>query len=137
MRAAMAKRKPDNIDKDLAMAEKLGYGPHYGAYKADYPNTREPEPEPEIVPVTPDKDVYDVVCPVCGKTFAKVHGLQMYCCQRCKDVAKQRRQRARYDRIRGGIPKRICPTCKGEFLPVHRSQKYCCDECQRKRKQSA
>jgi hypothetical protein len=131
----MAKRKPDNIDKDLAMAEKLGYGPHYGAYKADYPNTR--EPEPEIVPVTPDKDVYDAVCPVCGKTFAKVHGLQMYCCQRCKDDARRRMNRDRYARIMGAISNRICPTCKREFLPVHRSQKYCCDECQRKRKQSA
>lgn len=123
-----------NLDKDIAMAEQLGYGPHYGAYKADHPCTREPGPDPEIVPVTPEKDVYEAVCPICGKSFEKAHALQMYCCQRCKDVAKQRRHRARYDRIRGGIPKRICPTCKREFLPVHRSQKYCCDKCQRKRK---
>lgn len=137
MRAAMAKRKPDNIDKDLAMAEKLGYGPHYGAYKADHPSTREPEPEPEIVPVTPAKEVYDAVCPVCGKTFEKTHALQMFCGQKCREVSNRRRAQARYDRIKGSIPKRICPTCKREFLPVHRSQKYCCDKCQRKRKQSA
>ena len=31
----------DNLDKDIRMAEKLGYGVHYGAFKADYPNTKE------------------------------------------------------------------------------------------------
>lgn len=34
-----------NLDKDLAMMEKLGYGPHYGAYKADYPHTMEKQPD--------------------------------------------------------------------------------------------
>lgn len=35
----------DNLDKDIKMAEKLGYGIHYGAYKADHPHTKEMEPE--------------------------------------------------------------------------------------------
>lgn len=28
----------DNIERDVIAAMKLGYGVHYGAYKADYPN---------------------------------------------------------------------------------------------------
>lgn len=33
-----------NLDKDLIMMEKLGYGPHYGNYKVDFPNTMEKDP---------------------------------------------------------------------------------------------
>ena len=34
-----------NLDKDLIMMEKLGYGPHYGNYKVDFPNTMEKDPQ--------------------------------------------------------------------------------------------
>lgn len=34
-----------NLDKDLVMMEKLGYGPHYGNYKVDFPNTMEKDPK--------------------------------------------------------------------------------------------
>lgn len=56
----------DNLDKDIRMAEKLGYGVHYGAFKADYPNTREKTPEqidPELQP-----------CLWCGMLFRKDQG---------------------------------------------------------------
>ena len=43
----MKRKKPDNIDLDVRRAELLGYGIHYGRYKADYPNTKGMDPEQE------------------------------------------------------------------------------------------
>lgn len=54
-----------NLDKDLIMMEKLGYGPHYGAYKADHPHTMEKQPE-EIL----DESKFGL-CRNCGRKFSK------------------------------------------------------------------
>lgn len=36
----MSKKKPqDHLDYDVMRANELGYGPHYGNYKADHPET--------------------------------------------------------------------------------------------------
>lgn len=69
-----------NLDKDLAMMRKLGYGPHYGAYKADYPNTREKEPE-----VILDERDYGT-CRNCGRRFSKKgRGYRkLYCDDTCR-----------------------------------------------------
>lgn len=76
----MAKRQPDNLDKDVAMALKLGYGVHYGAYKADHPHTREKEPE-EIL----DQSRFGL-CLNCGKRFSKCgRGYRkLYCDDVCR-----------------------------------------------------
>lgn len=51
----------DNLTRDVLAAEALGYGCHYGDYKADYPNTRD---TPLPVKSEPMK-----TCPTCGKSF--------------------------------------------------------------------
>lgn len=40
----MAKRILDNLERDVVAAMRLGYGVHYGAYKADHPHTRDCSP---------------------------------------------------------------------------------------------
>lgn len=55
----------DNLDRDVAMAMKLGYGVHYGDYKTNHPNTREKEPEQIL-----DPNEYGI-CRNCGKMFPK------------------------------------------------------------------
>lgn len=43
------KRKLDNIERDVIRAMELGYGVHYGNYKADHPFTKyDPEPVPMV-----------------------------------------------------------------------------------------
>lgn len=70
----------DNLDKDVAMAMKLGYGVHYGRYKADYPHTREKEPE-----VILDESKFGT-CLNCGRRFSKVgRGYRkVYCDDVCR-----------------------------------------------------
>lgn len=69
-----------NLDKDIIMMEKLGYGPHYGRYKADYPNTKEKEPE-EIL----DESKFGT-CRNCGCRFNKTgrHYKKIYCDETCR-----------------------------------------------------
>ena len=42
----MKQKNPDNLDLDVRRAQLLGYGIHYGRYKADHPNTKQYETEP-------------------------------------------------------------------------------------------
>lgn len=79
----MKKRKPDNLDLDVRRAELLGYGPHYGRYKADYPKTK-----PDIVP----DDLNTQACPVCGTRF-RPRKKQKYCCERCRQAAYLAKQK--------------------------------------------
>lgn len=66
-----------NLDKDIRMAEKLGYGVHYGAYKADYPSTKEKAPE------RIDNDVQP--CLWCGMLFRIDRGRRkMFCTDACR-----------------------------------------------------
>ena len=39
----------DNLARDVALAEKLGYGCHYGRFKAVYPNTMDKSIEEILV----------------------------------------------------------------------------------------
>ena len=76
----MKKKEPDNLALDVRRAELLGYGPHYGRYKADYPHTREDqEQEPEPVP----KGWERKICPTCQKEFYGKHN-QVYCGEACR-----------------------------------------------------
>ena len=76
------KRKLDHIERDVIAAMKLGYGVHYGHYKADYPHTSDEEPlEMEIVP--PERVR---VCKQCGKLFvvsSSQHN-KIYCDDYCR-----------------------------------------------------
>lgn len=76
----MAKRKLDNIERDVIAAMELGYGVHYGNYKADHPNTKEPE-EDSI----PDPEEYGS-CRNCGKPFPRrgYRYRKLYCDDDCR-----------------------------------------------------
>lgn len=69
----------NNLDKDIRMAAKLGYGVHYGAYKADYPNTKEKTPERIDDSVQP--------CLYCGMLFRKDQGRRkLFCTDACRQM---------------------------------------------------
>lgn len=89
------KRKLDNIERDVIQAERLGYGCHYGRYKADYPYTREEEEEiPEDAPTR--------ICEHCGEPFCMIGAshLRKYCSYECcqkaarKQAANRRKKEA-------------------------------------------
>lgn len=75
----------DNLDKDIAMAMKLGYGCHYGAYKADHPHTR------DITDSAQNQTVKMMVCERCGQRYFKRKHNQKYCSTRCQQLAGMQR----------------------------------------------
>lgn len=75
----------DNLTLDVLDAERLGYGPHYGHFKADHPQTAEanrdrlkPKKETRI------KKVYEFSCMCCGHKFTTTNGVRRYCSAECK-----------------------------------------------------
>lgn len=80
------KRELDNIERDVVNAMALGYGVHYGNYKADYPNTRDMEPE-IIVETKP--------CLYCGKPIQLINGndrRKRFCNDDCRDGYNSRQR---------------------------------------------
>lgn len=120
-----------NLDYDIAMAQKLGYGVFYGRYKADHPGEpveKEPEPEPE--PELPVQEAgADAECPICGKAFRRWNRQHRYCSGECLEESRRRYSAERYRKKMPPIVPRMCPICQTEFLPKHRGRKYCGKEC--------
>lgn len=96
-RAAVAKETPrttplDNLDLDVADAMRLGYGVHYGKFKADHPYTKDANEErlqearkKRRAPAAPKgPKLYDKVCPACGKKFTTQRHDRKYCGDECK-----------------------------------------------------
>lgn len=81
----MARRELDNIEKDVIAAMKLGYGVHYGNYKADHPHTATETACVEPAVVEP------MVCERCGQRFFMKRFGQKYCCTRCQQIAGAQR----------------------------------------------
>lgn len=83
------KRRPlDNIEKDVIAAMELGYGVHYGHYKADHPHTREDKPEPQI------PEEYMRTCRYCGRQFSTrgQHYRKLYCDDDCRQAYNSRQK---------------------------------------------
>ena len=81
-------RKLDNIDLDVIDADRLGYGPHYGHFKADHPYTKEAN-EARLIEKkkpAPPKKMYELKCHTCGELFAAKSPYKRYCCSKCKSL---------------------------------------------------
>lgn len=80
----------NNLDHDLRMAEKLGYGPSYGKYKADHPEKAEVE---EVA-----KDPEGMIrCLECSGLFIPKRKGMVYC---CKKHQERRQHRMRREKLR-------------------------------------
>lgn len=116
------------LDYDMQQAKALGYGCHYGDYKADHPNTRaEFERLTDGVPQEPKlgPGVRERKCARCGGTFyiSTKHEVK-YCSPECKHEAQKERDAA-YKR-KGKMM--ACKTC-GKTFQSYRGTRYCCAEC--------
>lgn len=89
-------RKLDNIDLDMQDAERLGYGPHYGHFKADHPFTKEAnESRLNNKKKGQTKMVYVFSCSTCGKEFTTPNKSRKYCCDKCKNKRDRHTLRAK------------------------------------------
>lgn len=95
----------DNLTLDVLDAERLGYGPHYGHFKADHPQTAEanrarlagkPKREPQ------PKRVYEFFCMGCGRKFTTTNCMRRYCENSCKSKTNGIKYRARQAKEKTG-----------------------------------
>ena len=122
------KHKPqDHLEYDVMRAEALGYGCHYGAYKADHLETRADfEADTGIVEIKKvDTSKVEKKCQHCGGVFyAKGQDMRrVYCSDECRQQANAERERERLKKLNG-----ICQWCGGQ-LPDRSRTTYCCPEC--------
>lgn len=113
----MGKREPDNLDLDSRRALELGFGVHYGDYKAVYPHTREmPEPEKEVPMES---------CLECGTLFPATRRGRKFCSDNC---------RVRYRKYTNAPPDpnkvrlSSCAICGGK-ITNRKMRRYCCAVC--------
>lgn len=122
----------DNLARDVKMAMALGYGVHYGKYKADHPNTAYQTDE-EILGSAkrktrprelPQQEM--VTCRYCGKTFPKSAYGRQFCDDDCRRYFYDQRKREK----KMGIvhPANKCVIC-GEPVLGKRLRKYCSPNC--------
>lgn len=114
------------LEYDLQRANALGYGCHYGDYKADHPNTRG---EFERLTETTRRAATSVklgTCLHCGKEFEQGQYHRKYCsaeCQKRFNTAKN------YKRKTDTGKTVACPICGTEFVTKNQHHKYCSSEC--------
>lgn len=123
----------DNLARDVRMAEKLGYGCHYGWYKADHPHTADLTDE-EILglpvkgkkkkPVAKGPEM--TVCLWCGKSFLASRYGKQYCNDDCRRYAYEK---VKYERKKGAMREgKVCAVC-GKPITTERNRKYCSPNC--------
>ena len=127
----------DNLDRDIREAQRLGYGVHYGMYKADHPHTRD---IPMDVAVAPPKQksaeaaVAPKICRHCGKEFYVTRNLRSFCSESCKRLHSSQLAVERTQRKLQKKAQRTCKLCGKAFVPAVKTQVYCGRSCAGKAK---
>lgn len=116
----------DNLTRDVLEAERLGYGCHYGNYKADHPHTR---PAADALIIEPEKPEEIRICKHCGTSFVRQRNLRDFCSGVCKRAhAAQLNNEARR-RVIMKYREQVCERCGRTFRPTKGVQKFCSRSC--------
>lgn len=115
----------DNLSRDVREAMRLGYGVHYGRYKADYPYTADHSVE------NPEQKAQIIRCKHCGREFEQMHKNRQYCSDECKELEKEKCRRQRESRPELPTGEAICPVCGGVFIRTSKNvrKQYCSQSC--------
>ena len=105
----------DRLEMDSVLMEKMGYGIHYGKYKADHPRTE------ELAHFLQGKPEEKKSCAFCGREFKSNDRRKIYCNDDCKVRAREKRKQE------SKRAKMKCVVC-GKRLDGKRKV-YCSDEC--------
>lgn len=119
----------DNLSKDVAAAQRLGYGVHYGRYKVDYPHTKDHSVDliPEMDDAIPPK-----YCRHCGKPFNPKDGHQVVCSEECRHERRKEMNRinkTNHNREKHPVGEGVCPVCGRTFQKFSRHHTYCGKSC--------
>ena len=115
----MARREKDNLDMDSKRALELGYGVHYGRYKADHPHTMD-------LPAGSVKSPPVAKCLSCGEEFVKNRKDRMFCCDDCRLQYRYKTEGRPVNRNR--IRLENCQLC-GKPIRDLKMRRYCSIEC--------
>lgn len=125
-RAARPAAPKTLLDYDMQRANALGYGCHYGDYKADHPNTRGEFERTTEAAQRADPDAVLVTCPHCGKEFVRGRYRRKYCSDECQ----KKFNTAKHCKKKTDTGKTVaCPICGTEFVTKNQHHKYCSREC--------
>lgn len=72
-----------------------------------------------------------ITCPVCKKKFVSKKG-KKYCSDDCRRKAEKKRNRERYQKLKGKLPEGTivkCGCCGKEFNTKNGGSKYCSKDC--------
>ena len=117
----------DNLAKDVAAAQRLGYGCHYGRYKVDHPHTS--NRSVEVIP-EPEDNEPPHRCKHCGKIFKPRDGHQVFCTEECRQDRRRLLNRLnKQDYTRKPMGEAVCPVCNVTFPRLARKQIYCGRAC--------
>ena len=116
----------DNLTRDVLEAERLGYGCHYGNYKADHPHTR-PAPDEPLAHLEEQEEFR--ICKHCGKSFVRQSLLRDFCSDICKRTHKAQIVNESRRKSIMKYPDHVCKRCGSVFHPSKRIQKFCSRSC--------
>ena len=75
------------------------------------------------------KQLDDVTCPICGKTFTPKTSKQQFCSNKCRIKSLASRKRTPKKAAAKKQSSCVCPNCGKEFIKHSGRQKFCCSEC--------
>lgn len=117
----------DNLTRAVLAAERLGYGCHYGNYKADYPHTR-PAPD-DPAGTLPEMPQEIRKCSHCGKPFVRRTNLRRFCSETCKHAHSAQLNLEARRRTIANYPEKVCIYCGKAFHPSKLEQLHCSRSC--------
>ena len=125
----------DNLSRDILRAKALGYGCHYGKYKADHPTTAPVKHQEEK-----ELDIPIKICRFCGQEFTDGtrNANSRYCNVECYRKANAQRNKLKAQQARGVTAEttRECAGCGKPFLlaNVNGNNIYCSPECKQQKR---
>lgn len=115
----------DRIEYDVMEAERLGYGVHYGHYKADHPISDFNPDAPQKPKTLPSRK-----CKECEKEFTPERPNMWYCCEDCRNRRNARlgyhKKKNRKKLSKGPA---VCPVCGSDFFRKYIYTETCCRAC--------
>lgn len=117
----------DHLTRDVLEAKRLGYGCHYGWYKADHPHTKPVDDDLQALVCSGQEDTR--ICKQCGKPFVPEHRARQYCSDACKQIYSAKLNLEARRRAIANLPTKSCALCGKEFHPHNNKQIYCSISC--------
>ena len=118
---ARSKKELDNIELDSIRAMELGYGVHYGRFKADYPNTA-------VEIVVKDPKVRERKCKRCEAVFRPVRVDQVFCCMECREKWGAAHKGENKTKTKRWKREKYCRVC-GKEITSPKQRVYCDWNC--------